>query len=266
VVSSIDGVQGHVGSLFALPDAVLGADAAVLSHVLEHVRDVDRALLALRDLLRIDGRLYVEVPDATRYDEFLAAPFQDFNAEHINHFSGHSLANLLERYGFRVIDSGRKAIAASSNVLYPCVWIVAECLATLPGASWSPSVDETLMPAMERYVRASRDRLRAVDARVSALLRDVPELIVWGTGQTARELLSETSLGRARVVAFADSNPLYRGRLLAGAPVVAPEELHAFTQPILVGSLVSQAAIVERATELGLRDRLLLLDPTLSPA
>ena len=33
----------------------------------------------------------------------------------------------------------------------------------------------------------------------------------------------------------------------------------------LVGSIVSQAAIVERATELGLRDRLLLLDP-MSPS
>jgi FlaA1/EpsC-like NDP-sugar epimerase len=139
---------------------------------------------------------------------------------------------------------------------------MAECVATEPDARWQPTRDETLLPALLGYVRASRARLGDMDDRIAVLLAGTPELIVWGTGQTARELLAETALGRARVVAFADSNPLYRGRQLAGAPVVAPEELGAYTQPILVGSIVSQAAIVERATELGLRDRLLLLDPT----
>jgi SAM-dependent methyltransferase len=261
-VSEIGGVRGHVGSLLTLPAEVLGADAAILSHVMEHVRDVDGAMAALRALVRVGGRLYIEVPDATRYEAFLAAPFQDFNVEHINHFSARSLANLLGRHGFRVLADGQKTIAASADVPYPAVWVMAECVATEPDARWQPTRDETLLPALLGYVRASRARLGDMDDRIAVLLAGTPELIVWGTGQTARELLAETALGRARVVAFADSNPLYRGRQLAGAPVVAPEELGAYTQPILVGSIVSQAAIVERATELGLRDRLLLLDPT----
>jgi SAM-dependent methyltransferase len=265
-VSAIAGVHGHVGSLLDLPPSVLGADAAVLSHVMEHVRDVDRAMQALRSLVRVGGRLYVEVPDATRYAEFLVAPFQDFNVEHINHFSLASLGNLLSRYGFRVLDVGQKTIAASADVPYPAVWAVAEREAAGAGSLWRASPDATLRTAMERYVRASRDRLGAFDARIAEILRDVPELIVWGTGQTTRELLAETALGKARVVAFADSNTLYHGRQLAGAPVVAPEQLRAYSQPILVGSVVSQAAIVERAAALGLRDRLLLLDPSLTHA
>ena len=41
----------------------------------------------LTPLLKTDGLLYVEVPDAVAYTEYLYAPFQDFNTEHINHFS-----------------------------------------------------------------------------------------------------------------------------------------------------------------------------------
>ena len=37
-------------------------------------------------LLKTNGVLYIEVPDATAYVEFLYSPFQDFNTEHINHF------------------------------------------------------------------------------------------------------------------------------------------------------------------------------------
>lgn len=265
-VSALEGVRGHVGSLLALPDAVLGADAAVVSHVLEHVRDVDGAMAALCALVRPSGRLYVEVPDAARYEECLVAPFQDFNVEHINHFSARSLASLLERHGFRVVGSGRKTIPASASAQYPATWAVAERAGAGPADGWTPTFDADLGPALEGYVRASRSRLSSYDARFERLLRESPALIVWGTGQTTRELLAETPLGRARVIAFADSNPLYHGRRLAGAPVVAPEALHGYDAPILVGSLVSQQAIVERATALGLRDRLLLLDPTRSVA
>lgn len=261
-VSTIAGVRGHVGSLLALPSSVLGADAAVLSHVLEHVRDVDRAMRALRSLVRVGGRMYVEVPDATRYAELLAAPFQDFNVEHINHFSPASLESLLARHGFGVLDVGRKTIPASVDTPYPAVWAVAAREEPAADDAWRPAPDATLRPAIERYVRASRERIDAWGARLRDLLRGVPELIVWGTGQTTRELLAESALGDARIVAFADSNPLYHGRRLAGAPVVAPESLRARPQPILVGSIVSQAAIVARASELGLRHRLLLLDPS----
>jgi len=40
-------------------------------------------------MLKKDGKqiVYIEVPDAARYIDFLYSPFQDFNTEHINHLS-----------------------------------------------------------------------------------------------------------------------------------------------------------------------------------
>src|SRR5207244_9349160 len=91
------GATGLVGSLFALPEGAGEADAVVLSHVLEHVQELRRGVAEARRLLRPGGLLYAEVPDATRYAECLAAPFQDFNTDHVNHFGPASLAGPLAR-------------------------------------------------------------------------------------------------------------------------------------------------------------------------
>ena len=57
------------------------------------------AIANLRALLQEGGLLYVEVPDARRYAEQVNAPSQDFNCEHINHFSLQCLHNAFARHG-----------------------------------------------------------------------------------------------------------------------------------------------------------------------
>jgi hypothetical protein len=200
--------------------------------------------------------VYVEVPDATRYDGFLAAPFQDFNVEHINHFSPTSLANMLGSAGYAVVAGGRKVCAASADVEYPAVWAVAE----RTGGARPTVFDDELRPAIERYIAASRALVADVDARLRRQLGGRSDVVVWGTGQTVRQLLSATCLAESRVVAFIDGNAANQGKRLAGAPVLAPEALSGLPPyPLVVGSVVSQTEIVARAHALALANPLVLL-------
>ena len=73
---------------------------------MEHVRDVKPALASLERFMTGRALIYVEVPDASRYAAFAWSPFQDFNSEHINHFSLASLDNLLRQAGLPA-DEGR---------------------------------------------------------------------------------------------------------------------------------------------------------------
>src|ERR1035437_5855827 len=69
---------------------------AVLEHVLEpreQVREVSR-------LLRRDGFLFVSVPAAGSFKDFIDAPFQEFSVEHINYYTSRSLANAMGAEGF----------------------------------------------------------------------------------------------------------------------------------------------------------------------
>jgi SAM-dependent methyltransferase len=255
-------VRGHVGSLFDLPAGVRGADCLVLSHVLEHVRDLGGATRAVFDAVRAGGRVYVEVPDATRYWECLSAPLQDFNTEHINHFSVASLNTLLVKHGFTVVAAAQKTIEASAGVPYPAAWVVAERLAVRRDGLSPPRVqrDDALRPAIERYIARSLEVIARIDAHLERELAGVPEIVVWGAGQTTLKFLAVTALARANVVAFADANPILHGKRLRGAPVVAPERLRQFPQPILVGSIISREPIARRIRELGLPNRVIFLD------
>jgi hypothetical protein len=244
-----------------LPAEARGADCVILSHVLEHVRDVGDAVACLRDAVRVNGLAYVEVPDATRYGDCLVAPFQDFNIEHINHFSATSLANVLRRGGFAVEAVGHKTIEAAKDVPYPALWAIAR--ATPPTAEAEAiERDETLGPAIVAYIAASRELIANLDEHLDRVLAGVGEVVVWGTGQTMLTLLTNTRLGGASIRAFTDSNPLYHGRRLAGRPVVPPEEVGAIDAPILIGSLIHGRAIADRIRELGLPNRVIALAAT----
>ena len=254
------GISALPGTILAMPAGAPQGDCVILSHVLEHARDVRAAVSALRRAVRAGGIAYVEVPDATRYAECLVAPLQDFNVEHINHFSPVALTNVLERGGFRVEQIGRKTIEASPGNPYPALWAIAR--AEEPERRAAVERDMELVDSIREYIDASSARLTGVDRHLDDVLRGVPEVVVWGTGQTTLTLLTGTRLGGARVVAFADSNPVYHGRLLAGTPVVPPESLTSFDAPILIGSMLHHRAIADRIREIGLPNRVITLEVT----
>ena len=250
-------ISASAGTLFELPAVAAMADCVILSHVLEHVRDLRGALDRVRSVLSPGGMVYVEVPDATRYAEFLLAPFQDFNVEHINHFSPVSLANALGRAGFAVDRVEQKAINASATACVPALGIAARVIGS---PELTPQRDEELASAMNAYVARSSAMLDRIATHLTRALVDVPEVVIWGTGQTTLTILSNVSLG-ARVVALTDSNPRYHGQRLGGIPVVPPERVADLGAPIVIGSLISHVAIENRIRELELGNRTIRLSP-----
>ena len=252
---AVPGATGHAGSLFALPPEACDADAVVLSHVLEHVQELRRGLAAARRLLRPDGIVYVEVPDATRYADCLAAPYQDFNTEHVNHFGPVSLSGLLAREGFEVLAVRRKTIEAAPNVPYPAVYAAGRVRAN--GAATAPFTRDTeLRPTVLEYARRSAELMRALDEGLATIGGPI---LVWGVGQLTFKLLAMTRLSDVPIRAFLDSNPAYHGMTLRGAPILPPEAVSGFTEPVLIGTLLHGDAIEGRLRELGADNAVLWL-------
>jgi 2-polyprenyl-3-methyl-5-hydroxy-6-metoxy-1,4-benzoquinol methylase len=82
-------------------------DVITLWHVLEHVHDLNEKLIAIKDHLEKDGILIVAVPnykslDAQKYGAFWAG----FDVpRHLWHFTDSTMKTLLEKNGFRLIDT-----------------------------------------------------------------------------------------------------------------------------------------------------------------
>ena len=247
--------EAYDGWVTSLPKQIGMFDCVIMSHVLEHVLDVASAILALRSLLREGARVYLEVPDAVRYADHIYAPFQDFNTEHINHFSSRSLDNAMESRGYAATGGGERLLHSSPCTYTPAVYRVYRWM----GASTAVNPDLALKPAILRYIERSSVLLKTIDTRIREALSTSPVLIVWGTGQLTLKLLAETCLSQAKVAAFVDSNPIHQGRRLAGAPILAPSAIREYKQPILIGTMLHHREILSQIEKLGLENRIILL-------
>lgn len=234
------GLEGAQGSLTRLDKNLGTFDVVILSHVVEHLRDPRAVLGNVVALLRPGGCIYVEVPDAARYKDYLVAPFQDFNTEHINHFSSASLANLMRALGFESTTRGAKVFESSPNMPFPAIFGLWR-----REPSHGPVVYERddLLASLTAYVSASNAMLERMSRTIAKVLEQAPKVVVWGTGQLAMKLLLETSLADADIVALIDSNPANHGKKIRGIAVEPPEALARYPYPIIVSSTIHHDAI-----------------------
>jgi hypothetical protein len=220
---------------------------------------VREAINWIKEMLKPDGKqiVYIEVPDATRYADFLYAPFQDFNTEHINHFSQLSLNHLMSLAGFVQMETGEKTLTISPNMFYPAIYGFWRKSTDQPVTKIEP--DRQLVAKISEYIRKSQETLDTIETHLQKVLPQAPQVIVWGTGQLAMKLLVETSLGKAKIAAFVDNNPINQGKTLHGVKIISPQALTGLDGPILITTILHQQAIAEQIRQMGLPNETVFL-------
>jgi ubiquinone/menaquinone biosynthesis C-methylase UbiE len=136
-------------------------------HVLEHVLDLNTCVNQL--LKFVDKYLYIEVPDSTRY--ITNPPFQDFNTEHINHFTTSTLIRLFEKNGMRCVRSWSQKNIQTNYGDYGAIC----CIFT----------KET--QGLDKYITESNKNLQKI---IDSVSKDEP-LCLYGAGQFAYKLLAK---------------------------------------------------------------------------
>jgi 2-polyprenyl-3-methyl-5-hydroxy-6-metoxy-1,4-benzoquinol methylase len=249
------GFEAYVGSISSAPAHLPKFDCVVFSHVLEHVYDIPAFFTAARRLLAPGGCVYLETPDATRYDDYLYAPFQEFNTEHINHFSARALENTARRFGFQAIVVEKKVIQTAGDTLYPAVFGVFRD----SGGTTDEHVvcDQELPSKIATYIRHSAEQMERINHHLAGQLTNTRRVILWGAGQFAMKLLALPCLARTEVRALVDNNPILRGKTIAGAPIIGPEELGpqeiaGTGEPIIIATLLHADEISAQIRGLGL--------------
>ncbi len=194
------GIHAWQGSLAGLPADLGTFDLLTASHVFEHVHDLRNAVKSLLPLLAEGGLLYVETPDALRYAEFLLAPFQDFNTEHINHFSPRTLDQFMRHAGFRRVAGDAKTLALGPGQFYPALFGLYTPDGKAAAAPWERDIH--LRAAIEDYIARSGRMLAEIAATLQPLADRGQPIIVWGTGELLLKLLAQTPLAHANIALF----------------------------------------------------------------
>jgi SAM-dependent methyltransferase len=251
------GFEAYAGTIASAPAHLPKFDCVVFSHVLEHVYDIPAFFKSARRLLTPGGYLYLETPDATRYDDFLYAPFQEFNTEHINHFSPRALENAARRFGFQTVLLEQKVIQTSADTLYPAVFgLFRDCGGTTDERS---VCDQALPSRIATYIRHSSEQMENINRHLASQFRNVRGVILWGAGQLSMKLLTLPCFDRTRISALVDNNPILRGKTMAGAVVVGPKEISDTREPIVIATLLHAEEIRDQIRGLGLSNPVLTL-------
>jgi SAM-dependent methyltransferase len=220
----------------------------ILSHVVEHIADIEAFFEDIRPAIDDNGLLYIEVPDITnwfpaKYDPHYHTndrePMLQLGAEHINYFSPSSLSRMMARLGFECVkcESRFDTLAVLSSV-------------------WKLRAKSNDAKYVARYI----NNCEAVFERHNAKMRDaVGPVYIWGAGGHTQRMMQWSEMGRHHIVAFIETNTDYHGGTLAGKPIISPEEIDDPRCPIIISSLMYQDAIVAQIESMGLKNQIITL-------
>jgi SAM-dependent methyltransferase len=226
----------HTGRLPEIDDRF---SLICLIHTLEHVLSPVERLNEASCLLRPDGVLFVEVPNAE------ASPFDLLVADHLMHFTSSTLGLLASAAGLRIKKLGNHLIAKELT-------LIAE-----PGDAAVPRIGPRQGIELARMTVGW-----LVEVFTAAQsLADKGPIAIFGTAVAGMALYGALSNS---VEFFVDEDPHRVGRQYDGKPIVAPAAVPRDV-PVLLAFPPSNAAIVaQKCTAFGLRCVLLPSSTSLS--
>ena len=231
IASRLYGVRVLTGTLSDFPVPDKSVDFLIAAGVLEHLRDLRVALRRLKAVLPERGRIFLEVPDATRFASSENAPFQEFSTEHINFFSPASLTNLMRSEGFVPLLVEQNDRRSNQSTVEPAVSGVFEHDSK---ATIDPVFDGDTERCLLEYVRRSQEVDQKIHVIIEELVAANVKLVVWGVGTHTQRLMATSPLSQAHIRAFVDSNQRYHGKELDGIPIIPPAELHNYHEPVVI--------------------------------
>lgn len=254
------GIQnGYVGSLSACNFKATGKlfDCIIMSHVLEHVYDVNGLINQIKNNLADDGIMYLEVPNAFQYHKFYTVPYHFFDIEHINHFDSNSLKNLALYNNFSIISEGIKEVNISETNLYPCCYIFLRKQSTeINFKNWQKN--NRLKENITTYLCQCQSS--TINVLIKNLIMKDIEIAIWGAGQYSMRLLRDTDLNKCRIAAFIDNDQNKQGKLLNGIEIKSSHFLKEFKGAIAIASAYNGNSIHNEIKKLNLPNEIILLN------
>ncbi|MFH1292381.1 MAG: class I SAM-dependent methyltransferase [bacterium] len=212
-------------------------DLVILSAVLEHLVDFEGSLNKICSSLNHNGLIFIEVPDALRFSSYITAPFQQFSIEHINYFSKYSIANLLSKYSFELLNV-LENVNLTNELSDPDIFVMAK---KVDNSSFKIERDNVSEINLKEYIKASTEIDLKIKKIIKEKLIDKEKIIIWGVGTHTQRLIG-SGLDLKQVAYFVDSNERYCGKEMNGVKIKSPNDINEDV-PILISSYSYQDEI-----------------------
>jgi SAM-dependent methyltransferase len=218
-------------------------DLIILSAVLEHFVDFSSSMKKIQSLLKDQGLLFIEVPDAERFDLYIFTPFQQFSIEHINYFSQYSIEHLLLMFSFEIIGMQKNENRINQSI-DPDIFILSK-------KSDKNNLKIIRDDVCELKIRNYISRCSKIDLEVKKIIQEKllnkNKIIVWGVGTHTQRLIG-SGLDLSKILFFVDSNTRYSGKKINGIEIKSPVDIKEDV-PILISTYSYQEEITHQIKE-----------------
>ena len=218
-------------------------DVIILSAVLEHFVDFTGSMQKIRSLLKKQGLLFIEVPDAERFDSYVFTPFQQFSIEHINYFSQQSVKNLLSKFSFEIIEMQENENRINQSI-DPDIFVLSR---KLDKDNFKIIRDDTCESRIRNYISQCFKIDLKVKKIIQEKLADENKIIVWGVGTHTQRLIG-SGLNLSKILFFVDSNTRYKGKKINGIEIKSPDDIKE-NIPILISTYSYQEEVAHQIKE-----------------
>lgn len=219
-------------------------DLIILTHVLEHVLDLNEIFSTIKNLIKPNGFLYIECPDANSYYKFIHSPFQEFNTEHINHFTEISFDNLTKLNNFEKVNSGVKTFNLENNNPYFAVFGLYQQVSKKNESQIE--LDFKISENILKYIVLSKNLFDKVIKKIDSLDRKQP-IAIFGTGQFCFKILGIDTIKEFKKIYFFDNAIQNIGNEIMGEKVLKgnqiKDEYNCEKFQIIITSLISEVQI-----------------------
>ena len=191
-----------------------------------------------------------DVLHSLNYNKVIHAPLQEFNTEHINHFTEVSFENLFGLHGYQKIFTGNKIMKIASDQDYHGVYGIFK--KTSGSYNYTLKPDKEIINSISDYIFNSEKIFDAVLEKFSNI-QPSESIALYGIGQFAFKLLSRLGLKNYKRVKLFDNNPLNIGKkiqgveILPGKTITSEYEKSPFT--IVITSLIYENGIRKQIEE-----------------
>ncbi len=238
------GIKAFHGSLLKYNLMGNTFDFIILSHVLEHVLDLKRAMSNVWGLLNNNGQVYIETPDLFQYAKNSDTPFSYFDLEHINHFSHLTIDNLAVMNGFKYVDFGFKKWKIGNDKYYPAVWYIAQKRLNKHCGTYNYT---------KKYLEESFNKKYP---EIEKLINTQKEVVVYGVGSLTQRLYAMGGLDKCNIKMYVDD---YKRGTKFDNKEIHPWNDIKTKDTILVLSVYYSIDIVNRLRKAGLKNKIITL-------
>lgn len=213
-------LNSQTGNTFNIPFTNIKADIIILSHVIEHIIDLQEALKNIRNKLTNNGIVYVEVPNAINYDLFTTHPLRYFYLQHVIHFDDFHLNNLFIQNSFIELKRGHR-VRKEGRLLMNSIWGIYRKEEEMITPRLNPSFN------LSQKVKNWFDNISLDNDNIlTNLVQSKSSTYIWGLGTHAQLMLSMSPLKNCNMIYYIDNDERNRKKTINNKKIYSTNMLY----------------------------------------